>query len=1027
MPEQPSAHPSATFGYRRLGLAWALACLLSGAAIAMLGTQEATEAFTRDAEMLAASVSRRLQVNEAVLTGFGALFETLKRVDARRGRRYAQEMLARYPHIATLNAAERPAEDLQRPNTDTPAATQAQTTSHSAAYPVVFVEPQDVRSTSLLGSDLTSTNEFQAALQRVLASTDALAVAPWMPDPSDGGYMLFRAASADAAGEARIVVMLGVKGHDLFDDSRGPTRLLGAHLTVHLGADSRGPLLVERQALRDSRLGALFSPLRFSEVLGRGQQQLYVQVTRHFTVSDIRPLYIAIAVVLVSVFFALYGMQRRSRWLRLREQNQHRRDVQAREEQLRLVTDALPALISYVDKNWKYRFNNKAYETWYGMERDSIMGKHVREVLEESAFRVIAPHLQRAFAGAMVEFDTRVSYPRLGPRHVHITFVPDFDAQQQAKGVFVLVTDSTERKHSEALEARLGHILNGTSNEIYVFDAETLHFVQVNQGAKNNLGYSDEELANMTPADLKPAYSLAQFEHLVAPLRNGTKEQLVFQTEHRRRDGSTYPVELHVQLSHAGERPVFVAIVQDISDRIRSEERLRFLANYDELTGLPNRALFRDRLEHALAQAQHNRNRVAVLFLDMDDFKKINDTFGHAAGDELLAAFAARIRACVRAGDTVARLGGDEFTVILEQLNDGKYAAHIAEKILAALQQPFDLGGHEVFSTASVGVTIYPDDAAHIDELLKNADTAMYRAKEQGPGRFQFFTSEMNSRAFERLLLENNLRRAAERNEFLVYFQPQWHVVSGKCDVVEALLRWQHPDLGLCPPDDFIPVAEDRGLILSIGEWVLRAACEQLHQMHLHGHTGVRAAVNVSARQFRQNDWVETVARVLQESHVDPGLLELELTESTLIYDIDAATDTLKRLKDLGLKLAVDDFGIGYTSLVYLKRFPVDTVKIDRSFVRDIPHDADDAAIVDALIAMAHRLRLTVTAEGVETPAQVEFLHRQGCDRLQGFLLARPMPMPALLAWLQHAPQTLPGLESLAPPSSSATPIFPAC
>lgn len=963
--------------------------------------------------MLAESLSRHLQVNQAVLTGFGALFEAFGTVNPRRADRYAREMLARYPYIRFLHAAQRvqtaelPAlrQQLNLPRVADVAFPSNNENANNLAFPIVYAGAGEGAVSTLLGRDMARLPEIAPMVAELLRSHHGLTAAPWTSTSGERGYILLHAVGrphteeVGAPAPPSAIVALGLSGDALVERKHHDLIFGDVTLAIHLG-DADGPLLHAHDQAPRSWFNAWMPEVSFTRTVGTMPQQIALSAQKQLGLEILGPPAILGTAALISLLFGLYSMKRDATALREQEQARYQEDLREREQRLRLLTDAFPALISYVDANGRYHFNNKAYEAWFGVERGSLVGRHVAEILGADNYRLVQPYLNHALAGAPVEFDTRLVYPKLGLRHVHFSAVPDHDLQGRVQGVFVLVTDLTERKRSEGLESQMGRILDTSSNEIYLFDAKTLYFIQVNQGARQNLGYTMEDLRRMTPLDLKPEFTHAQFESMLTPLRNGERELLLFETVHLRKDGSRYPVEVRLQLSHAGDRPVFVAVLQDISERLRSEERMRFLANYDELTGLPNRSLFRDRLEHALAHARHDNKSLALLFLDMDDFKKINDTFGHATGDELLRAFASRLKTCVRSGDTIARLGGDEFTILLEQLPDSRFATHVATKILEALQLPFHLGGHEVFSNTSIGVTLYPDDGTEVEALLKNADTAMYRAKEQGPGRHQFFTAEMNTRAFERLVMENQLRRAEENAELRLLFQPVVNLATGAADGVEALLRWEHPERGLCHPEQFIPVAEERGIILSIGEWVLSTACKELRTLRKPASGPLRIAVNVSARQFRQPEWVENVKRVLRACELDPQLLELELTESTLIYDIDATITTLRRLKDLGVRLAVDDFGIGYTSLVYLKRFPLDTVKIDRSFVRDVAEGGEDAAIVDALLAMAHRLRLEVTAEGVETDAQLEFLREHGCDRVQGFLFAQPMSSPNLERWL---------------------------
>ncbi|MBT9613854.1 MAG: EAL domain-containing protein [Burkholderiales bacterium] len=430
----------------------------------------------------------------------------------------------------------------------------------------------------------------------------------------------------------------------------------------------------------------------------------------------------------------------------------------------------------------------------------------------------------------------------------------------------------------------------------------------------------------------------------------------------------------------------------DLEERKRVEQSIRHMAHHDALTGLPNRALFRDRLTHAMAQADRYHQKLAVMFLDLDRFKAINDTLGHNVGDQLLKIAAERLRSCVRDCDTVARLGGDEFTVVVEDIIEDHDAASVAQKILDTLSQPFNLYGHEVFISVSVGVTLYPSDDENADNLLRNADSAMYRAKENGRNNFQFYVADMNVKARERLMLESSLRRALDRGEFRLYYQPRVDLLSGRVIGAEALLRWRHPEMGLVPPAEFIPILDETGMIIPVGDWALREACRQNREWQDMGLPPIRVAVNLSVRQFIQKDLADTVIRALEVAGLAAKHLELEITEDLFLEHNETNIVTLARLKGMGIHISIDDFGTGYSSLSYLKRLPIDTLKIDQSFVRDIGTDPDNKAIASAIIAMASSLRLNVLAEGVETDEQLAFLRAQGCNEIQGFSFSHPLP-----------------------------------
>lgn len=425
----------------------------------------------------------------------------------------------------------------------------------------------------------------------------------------------------------------------------------------------------------------------------------------------------------------------------------------------------------------------------------------------------------------------------------------------------------------------------------------------------------------------------------------------------------------------------------------RAQQNLDYMAHFDALTGLPNRTLFSDRLRQAMAHVHRHQGIAAVMFIDLDNFKNINDTLGHGTGDMLLKAVAQRILDCLREGDTVARLGGDEFIVMLPDLAHIQDAAQVAQKILDILSQSFDIAQLELYVSASIGISIYPNDAREMEGLLANADAAMYHAKKLGKNNYQFFTANMNVKAQNHVRLENQLRRALERNEFLLHYQPQVEAKTGKIIGIEALLRWNNPELGLVPPAELIPLAEETGLIVPIGNWVLHTACAQARAWQLAGMP-IRIAVNLSGRQFQQHQrqqLLNTVINTLEETGLPPDLLELEITESIMMEHLDAALDILGELKKLGVRFSIDDFGTGYSSLGYLKQLPINTLKIDRAFIRDIINDPNDAAITAAIIVMAQKLNLDVIAEGVETAEQMQFLHNLNCHAIQGYHFSRPV------------------------------------
>ena len=459
----------------------------------------------------------------------------------------------------------------------------------------------------------------------------------------------------------------------------------------------------------------------------------------------------------------------------------------------------------------------------------------------------------------------------------------------------------------------------------------------------------------------------------------------------KRSDGSSFSAEITFSEQHE-EAQNRTVILRDITESINAKEKLLQLANYDPLTGLPNRTLLRDRLLHAIHYARHHHRLVGLIFMDLDRFKNVNDTLGHQYGDNLLKQVAERLSSKLRESDTVARMGGDEFMIIVEDVEHPELISEMASRILTAVETPVQLDDRNVMVSASLGITIYPTDGSDPDRLIKNADTAMYRAKEMGRNNYQYFTEDMNAKAMERLELEQQLRLALQRNEFILYYQPRIDIQSGQIRGVEALIRWQHPEQGIVAPGRFISILEDTALIVPVGEWVVRTACQQLQQWLAAGRPRVRMAINLSARQFQDAELVTMLRTVLSETAVPPNLIELEITESLLMENLQTAIQVLQEFHELGVHISVDDFGTGYSSLNYLLQFPLDTIKIDQTFIAKVPTTESACNITKAVIALGKSMGLKVTAEGVETQAQAEFVKSQGCDEGQGYLFAKPLP-----------------------------------
>lgn len=553
-------------------------------------------------------------------------------------------------------------------------------------------------------------------------------------------------------------------------------------------------------------------------------------------------------------------------------------------------------------------------------------------------------------------------------------------------------------------EERLRLLTENATDTIARYDMHGVH-LDVSTSVSRLLGYREDELLGRSIDELiHPADRDALREARTSLVASGKPLSLSHRYRHKK--GHYIWIESNIQAIRNEKDQVveFVSVSRDITERKQADARIEFLAHHDPLTNLPNRLLGKDRLEQAMSRADRTKSTAALLFLDLDQFKKVNDSLGHSVGDALLQAVSTRLQGCLRESDTLSRQGGDEFLILLEELRDGEAAARVAEAVLVALSQPFFLEEQELYISGSIGIAVYPDDGSDFDTLLKKADTAMYHAKDVGRNAFRFFTDQMNVDTTEYLNLRNGLRRGLERGEFILHYQPQISLLTGATVGVEALLRWQHPEMGLIPPARFIPVAEDSGLIVQLGAWVLKEACRQAAQWHRMGFQGLIVAVNLSAAQFKRGDLLKNVGSALEDAGLPPGYLELELTESILISDTAKILSMVDRLKQIGVKLSIDDFGTGYSSLAYLKRFHVDKLKIDQSFVRDITSDPNDAAIVGAIVQMARSLGLSTIAEGVETEQALTAIHAQGCDEAQGFLFAKPLPAAEIESFLRERP-----------------------
>jgi len=555
------------------------------------------------------------------------------------------------------------------------------------------------------------------------------------------------------------------------------------------------------------------------------------------------------------------------------------------------------------------------------------------------------------------------------------------------------VTETELRKLSRAVEQSATSVLiTNVQGEIQYVNPK---FCEVT-------GYALTEVLGKTPRILKSGETdLSVYQEMWAALLAGKEWRGEY--KNRKKNGELFWCLESISGIKDSEGAVthFVAVIEDISERKFNEETIRHLAYFDPLTELPNRRHFQEQLEQATAWCSRSDCQLALLYIDLDRFKTANDTLGHAVGDELLKIIGQRLVQGLREGDIVARLGGDEFAVIATNIHRSEDAANVAEKIIEGVRQPLIINGHELYITTSVGISLYPADTADLDELVKNADIALYHAKERGKNTFQFYSEKINELTVDRLRIESDLRKAIERSELFLEFQPQIDLNTGQVYGVEALLRWQHPVHGLIPPGKFIPLAEETNLIVPIGDWVIQTACQQLKKWDDAGLSPLSMAVNLSAVQFRREGFLDSIRRMLEESGVDSGRLELEITESALMKNPEEAGSILRSLREMGVKVSIDDFGTGYSSLSYLKRFPVSILKIDQSFVREIVNSSDDQAIAEAVIALAKGMNLMVVAEGVETETQLKILKVLECDKVQGYFFSRPISPDAIASFVE--------------------------
>ena len=665
---------------------------------------------------------------------------------------------------------------------------------------------------------------------------------------------------------------------------------------------------------------------------------------------------------------------------------------------LRLIADSVPALMAYFDlPGLRCQFANQGYAAYNGHSVASIVGLTVQEAIGTKAWLAIQPYIERSTRGEHVKYMREQTIPSGESRMIEVNLIPHFSPQKQQLGSFLLITDITDRWQAESTvrqsEERMRKFTEIT-DEAILFHRDGL-ITDGNDALTRLTGYTLPEVMGLSIFNfISHEWRAVAYEYT----RAGREDP--YEVTIRHKDGHTIPVEVvgkTMPQLHADYR---VVLVRDITARKEAQERETFLALHDTLTQLPNRRFLMEQLGKVLSMARRRKFMVAVLFINLDHFKTVNDSLGHHAGDQLLCDVAERLRQSVRDTDLVARLSGDEFVAVLTDIHTPDDAALVADKLIETMRSAFTVGQLPLTMSLSIGISLFPGDDTTVQGLLRCADTAMYHAKDSGRGNRQFYQPGMDVHATDVLQQERQLREAIANNAFVLHYQPQISLADGSLKGFEALVRWRHPERGLVGPDEFITFSESRGLITPIGRWVTHEACRQLKAWQNEGLAMVPVAVNLSALEFRQRDVAGELAAVLHATGLEPRFLEIELTESVLMHHTGQVLETLNAIKALGVGVTIDDFGTGYSSLAYLKRYPIDKLKIDRSFVMDTPQSADDVAIVTAIIQMGHSLQLKTVAECVETAEQKELLHRLGCDLVQGFLVSAPMDAQATQRWL---------------------------
>jgi diguanylate cyclase (GGDEF)-like protein/PAS domain S-box-containing protein len=647
----------------------------------------------------------------------------------------------------------------------------------------------------------------------------------------------------------------------------------------------------------------------------------------------------------------------------------------------------------------------------YGLDKDATQPNL------ELFFSMIYPEdlqnaqqtLQHAMmSGEVTTFQCRIKRLDGATRHLLLNGQVIHDAQKKPLKLIGTSQDITEYISLKQHTNEISDILECSSNEIYIINKETFKYLYVNKGACEALGYTKEELLTQDVFAINPNLTMEKVLQLQA-LYDATGKGIINKTIHKREDGSTYHVQSYIHPIVYNNQDAYVLFDVDITQIHEAQQtiqeqnlKLHYQTNYDKLTNLPNRTRFKDILAQTIETAQLRNEQFAVLFIDLDQFKKINDSFGHNLGDEILVELSKKINDSIRIENTLARLGGDEFAIIIKDIKNMQVPSKVARKILNIIKENLEIQGNKFYISASIGISLFPQDADNAEDIVKFADAAMYKAKDEGRDNFQFYSSDMTTLAFERVLLQSNLRIAIQEEQFIVHYQPQYDTNTNTIVGMEALVRWQHPELGLIPPNNFIPLAEESGLIIEIDRIVMKKAMKQFQEWYALGLQPGILSLNLAMKQLASHSFINELITVMQEHQFNPYWLELELTESQVMNNPDSAIKKLKEINELGIDIAIDDFGTGYSSLAYLKKLPLDKLKIDQSFIRDLDVDEDDKAIAKAIIGLGESLNLKIIAEGVETKEQLEFLQQNRCHYIQGYFYSRPIPAEQMTQLLKN-------------------------